>query len=504
MTRPKHGDAGHPGDATRWEQRRLAGLAVRAVTVVVPFVAAVAVVVAVGRAVARPSGSAGLGWYAGLCFASWLVSWSMHRALQRLLPLAALLEMSLVFPDRAPSRMQIAKRAASNRDLELLVASRGSAAVPETTQQAAERILSLVSALTRHDRRTRGHSERVRAFTDLIGDRMGLPQRDRDRLRWAALLHDIGKLRIPESLLNKPGKLTAAEWDVMRKHPEFGAQIVEPLREWLGPWWDVVGQHHERWDGGGYPRGLAGTDICLGARVVAVADAYDVMTAARAYKKAIGRAAALRELVDCSGGQFDPAVVRALLATPRHQLILVMGPLSWLVGLPLIGQANAVLAAAAAPVGVAGVAGAAVTAGAMWGPTPPPVKAPAPTPHKTVASAPAAPRSTVSGTSVSSSVRPTKAAQPTRHAPTTGHGQTTSRPLHGTAAGKGDGKPTTRPSGKPTTSSAGGSTPQPTPTVAPTDTSTPAPTTTAPAAVTSPSPAAKNGNGGPSAHPTHT
>jgi hypothetical protein len=363
-----HGSAGPTtrAEGSQWRQRRLAALVVRVVTVLVPLAVSVVGVVEAGRTVHRPSGGLVVAWYAGLCLTGWLVSWWAHHVLQRLLPLALLLEMSLVFPGKAPSRLRIAKRAASDRDLKNLVAN-SAGTIPETTQQSAERILALVSALGRHDRRTRGHSERVRAFTDLIGIRMGLPQRDRDRLRWASLLHDIGKLRIPAKMLNKPGKLTAAEWDVMRLHPQYGEDVVAPLREWLGPWNDVVVQHHERWDGGGYPRGLAGTEICLGARIVAVADAYDVMTAARAYKKAVGRAAALKELVQCSGGQFDPQVVRALLATPRRQLILVMGPMSWLLGLPLIGQANAALsAAAAAPAGVA--AGAVVTAGVSLAP----------------------------------------------------------------------------------------------------------------------------------------
>jgi len=388
MARGKHGGrspSSRARDSAQWSQRRVAGLAIRIATVLVPFGAAVAMIVALGRAYARPAGSSRWAWYAGICAAGWLVSWAVHHALQKLLPLALLLEMSLAFPERAPSRLRLARRAASNRDLQDLVAGRSDA--PETTQQAAERTLGLVTALGRHDRRTRGHSERVRAFTDLIGTRLGLNVRDRNRLRWAALLHDIGKLRIPQRILNKPGALNAAEWHLMHQHPDQGYDIAAPLREWLGPWSDVIAQHHERWDGGGYPRGLVGTDICLGARIVSVADAYDVMTAARAYKKAVGRIAALREIVACSGGQFDPAVVRALLSTPRRHLMLAMGPMSWLVGLPLIGQANAALsAAAAAAPGAAGAAaaGAAVTAGVAMAPgavspTTPPVQHPATT-----------------------------------------------------------------------------------------------------------------------------
>src|SRR3954454_17595672 len=380
MSRGKHGKHGKSPmpaaqKSAQWSQRRLAGLAVRVVTVVVPFAAAVGVIVGLGHTWAQPSGAARVGWYATICVTGWLVSWAVHHVLQRLLPLALLLEMSIALHSRATSRLGLARRAASNRDLEDLVAGRADA--HETTQQAAERILALVTALGRHDRRTRGHSERVRAFTDLIGVRLGLTAGDRDRLRWAALLHDIGKLRIPQRILNKPGSLNAAKWHLMYQHPELGHDIAAPLREWLGPWSDVIVLHHERWDGRGYPRGLAGTAICLGARIVSVADAYDVMTAARAYKKAVGRIAALREIVECSGGQFDPTVVRAILSTPRRHLMLAMGPMSWLVGLPLIGQANAALSAAAGAPGAA-AAGAVVTAGAAFAPTvmgpmPPPV-----------------------------------------------------------------------------------------------------------------------------------
>src|SRR4051812_9626738 len=420
MARGRHGNVPpRPAQSSaqqskQWSQRRLAGLLVRLATVVVPFAAAVGAIVGLGHVFTKPVGSGRWFWYAGICVTGWLVSWAVHHVLQRLLPLALLLEMSLAFPERAPSRLLLARRAASNRDLEDLIAGR--AATHETTQQAAERILALVTALGRHDRRTRGHSERVRAFTDLIGARMGLTTVDRDRLRWAALLHDIGKLRIPQRVLNKPGALNAAEWHLMHQHPQQGHDIAAPLREWLGPWSDVILQHHERWDGRGYPRGLAGTDICLGARVVSVADAYDVMTAARAYKKAVGRIAALREIVECSGGQFDPAVVRALLSTPRRHLILAMGPMSWLVGLPLIGQANAALSAAAGAPGAA-AAGAVVTAGAALAP----VAASAPPPSQPVTTTVAVSHThtTVVTSAKKRPVTPSATHHPSAHQPST-------------------------------------------------------------------------------------
>jgi putative nucleotidyltransferase with HDIG domain len=331
-------------DEARWERRWFAGLAVRAVVTLVPFSLAVATVVAAGRTVPRPAGAWVALWYTGICGSSWVVMWLAHRWLHRYLPLAGLLEMSLLFPERAPSRLSLARRVATKRDLAELHAGRDPHG--ESTQEAAERILALVSALSEHDRGTRGHSERVRALTDLIAMRMGLTQHDRDRLRWAALLHDIGKLKVPTTLLNKPAGPTPVEWEVLRRHPHHGAEMVSPLLAWLGEWGQVVVQHHEKWDGSGYPQGLAGPQICLGARIVTVADAYDVMTAARAYKKPTGRAAALRELVACSGRHFDPEVVRALISTPQRQVLLTMGPLAWVTGLPFVGQTPGALGAA--------------------------------------------------------------------------------------------------------------------------------------------------------------
>jgi putative nucleotidyltransferase with HDIG domain len=201
---------------------------------------------------------------------------------------------------------------------------------------AAQRILTLVGALGVHDRRTRGHSERVRAFNDLIAQELRLPQHDRDRLRWAALLHDIGKLHVPTKILNKPKKPTEKEWAVLKSHPARGARITAPLSSWLGPWADTIEQHHERWDGAGYPNNLSGADISLGARIVAVADAYEVMTAPRPYSRPVSAAAAREELARCAGAQFDPEVVRAFLNISIGKLRKVIGPISWLAQLPLI------------------------------------------------------------------------------------------------------------------------------------------------------------------------
>src|SRR5581483_6745690 len=207
-----------------------------------------------------------------------------------------------------------------------------------TPVEAAERLLALVAELDSHDRLTRGHSERVRAYARLIAAELHLGPRDLDLLNWAALLHDVGKLNVPSAILTSPGRPTDEEWGVLREHPRFGEELVAPMREWLGQWSDAVGQHHERWDGRGYPRGLAGDEIGLAGRIVAVADVFDVITSACSYKSAFASPAARDEIAKCAGTQFDPRVVRAFLNISLGRLRLVMGPLSWLAHAPLLGR----------------------------------------------------------------------------------------------------------------------------------------------------------------------
>jgi HD-GYP domain-containing protein (c-di-GMP phosphodiesterase class II) len=347
----------------RWRPRPIASFALRSASVLVPAVAGVACAFAFIRAAPAPDGFARIPWLLGVIVSSTAATALAERIGKRFLPLAMLLRLSLVFPDKAPSRFAMARGAGNVRVLEQRIRDAREGGVDPAPVRAAEQILGLVAALSAHDRRTRGHSERVRVFTDLIATQLRLPDDDRDRLRWAALLHDIGKIRVPARILNKPGAPAPQEWETLKGHPMAGARIARPLLDWLGPWGHAIGQHHERWDGAGYPIGIAGAEISLGARVVSVADSFEVMTAPRSYRKPLSVPAARRELADCAGGQFDPAIVRAFLHVSLGRLWWTVGPTSWAALVPVLGEAQraggrlgaaAQGAAAAVAVGVAG------------------------------------------------------------------------------------------------------------------------------------------------------
>jgi HD-GYP domain-containing protein (c-di-GMP phosphodiesterase class II) len=348
--------ARHPRDADRWRGRPALALLVRGFVLLGPLAFAAAVTAATSASLAAPSTfSLRLLLWLGLIAEASAMVWAMDHLLRRLLPLAALLEMSVLFPGQAPSRFAVAREAGGTRRLETVVARAQAADLRTQPVVAATRILALVGALRAHDRGTRGHSERVRVYTDMLAAQLGLSTGDRDRLRWAALLHDVGKLTIPSEILNDAGKPTVTEWELLTRHPAAGEELIRPLLPWLREWGAVVIQHHERWDGTGYPAGLASTRICLGARIVAVADSFEVMTAARAYKRPMSRAAALRELTTCSGSQFDPAVVRAFLEIGAPRLRWAAGPLAWVVQLPFVGPATSWAGGASGLVGHAAV-----------------------------------------------------------------------------------------------------------------------------------------------------
>ncbi len=250
---------------------------------------------------------------------------STDRIVRRFVPLASLLKLNLAFPDTAPSRFKSALRRPSARQLERELDSVGTAEFSRS-----QWLVTLAQRLSAHDPRTRGHSERVRAYSVLIGEQMSLSAADLDRLHWAALLHDIGKLDVPAEILNKPGRPDEDEWAVLQTHPGAAERYLAPLDDWLGEWANAAMEHHCRFDGSGYPSSAAGRDITLAGRIVAAADAFDVMTSTRSYKEALSAEVALKELLRCAGTHFDPLVVRAFLEVGTERLNKVISPVSWL------------------------------------------------------------------------------------------------------------------------------------------------------------------------------
>jgi putative nucleotidyltransferase with HDIG domain len=151
----------------------------------------------------------------------------------------------------------------------------------------------------------------------VLAQALGLDQSEVEEIRLAALLHDIGKVGIPETILNKSGPLDATEWETMKTHPELGAKILEPL-ETMARIRQMVRHHHEFYDGSGYPDRLQGEAIPYGSRVIAIADSYDTITSERSYKKGRSPEEAFRELERCAASQFDPAIVRVFVEKMRR------------------------------------------------------------------------------------------------------------------------------------------------------------------------------------------
>jgi putative two-component system response regulator len=171
---------------------------------------------------------------------------------------------------------------------------------------------SLAQALETRDFSTFGHCKRVSHYSRLIADELGLPAEDKHYLEIASLLHDVGKIGISDSILLKPAALDKDEWADLKNHPAKGVEILKPLK-YLGPALPAILHHHEFFNGTGYPAGLGGGAIPLNARIIAVADAWDVMRSDRPYRKALSRDAATKELLAFAGIQFDPALVDILV-----------------------------------------------------------------------------------------------------------------------------------------------------------------------------------------------
>ena len=225
----------------------------------------------------------------------------------------------------------------SVREVRELAASlnRAGAAVREGRESLRNAYVEFVGAmaiaLDTRDKYTAGHSERVSAFSRSIGQELGLGNEQVAEIGIGALLHDIGKIGVPDAVLRKPGKLTPEEFDAIKQHPDFGYGILRSVHG-FAPYLDMVRFHHENWDGSGYPLGLRGEDVPRAARIVHVADAYDAMTSDRPYRRGMAHDEAIRILRASSGSQFDPTIVDAFCrirldwknsSEPRYELLEV-------------------------------------------------------------------------------------------------------------------------------------------------------------------------------------
>jgi putative nucleotidyltransferase with HDIG domain len=191
----------------------------------------------------------------------------------------------------------------------------------EEMRTSYESIIGTLSgALGLVDSVTARQAQRISHLASVVAWQMGLRKEDVRRIEQAAILHDIGKMGIGKNILSKAGPLTPSEWEAMKRHPKLGFQVLHGIG-FLRDVAEIVYAHHERWDGGGYPRGLCGQEIPLGSRVFAVIDAYQAMTSDRPYRRAMSHAEAVEELVRNAGSQFDPDVVQAFLEADRRGLI---------------------------------------------------------------------------------------------------------------------------------------------------------------------------------------
>ncbi len=211
----------------------------------------------------------------------------------------------------APTAARSAWMTVEPRDLAHHVSMAAAVAAPEANSGFDHLVDELVAQVDATDPRQAGHSHRVSVLATMLGSSLGMDQRELRELRVASLLHDVGKILVPTEILRKDGPLSVVEAAAVRRHGIYGGSILRriPALAFAAP---AARWHHERWDGLGYPDGLAGNAIPLFARIVAVADALDAMTSVRPYREAIGMQEAFMELEEQAGAQFDPLVVSAL------------------------------------------------------------------------------------------------------------------------------------------------------------------------------------------------
>jgi putative nucleotidyltransferase with HDIG domain len=200
-----------------------------------------------------------------------------------------------------------------NREYQLTLEQKVEERTRELEESYESTLEAMITALDFRDNETMGHSRRVVEYAVIVAKTLGIGEPDLSWIRRGAILHDVGKIGVSDATLRKPGKLDASEWEEMKRHPEMGYRMLKHIR-FLEPALDIVYCHQERWDGSGYPRGIAGAAIPLGARIFAAVDTFDAMTSDRPYRAALTIQAAREEIRRFAGIQFDPAVAAAFLS----------------------------------------------------------------------------------------------------------------------------------------------------------------------------------------------
>lgn len=237
---------------------------------------------------------------------------------------SSLVSIPLSYQGKVPAVLSLFKKAENisynQSDIELISILSGQAAIAienaklfdQLERSHFESMKALAQAIEAKDLYTRGHCDRMVDYALAIADRLGLSSEEKKHLGYGAALHDIGKIGIHELILNKSGKLTDKEYEIMKDHPMLGAEIIKGV-DFLSPVVPMIYYHQERYDGKGYPEGLSGEQIPIGARIIAILDTFDAMTSDRPYRKALPMEVAFAELRRCTGSQFDPTIVETLI-----------------------------------------------------------------------------------------------------------------------------------------------------------------------------------------------
>lgn len=250
---------------------------------------------------------------------AWVVVWRIHLPLRRLARTMSSMARSGEIRSRFPS-------SGGGGDVQLIEETFRALAVSlEESQRARERsyveaVGAIVTAADARDQETTGHSFRVALYAVELARILGVSGEMLKSIEWGALLHDVGKMVVPDDILRKGSPLTEEEWLIMKQHPSWGYEMLAEVSFLQPGSLDLIYSHHERWDGNGYPRGLAGEEIPLGARIFAVVDTYDAITSDRPYRRARPHSVAVAELQRVAGEQLDPEVVAAFREIPEVDL----------------------------------------------------------------------------------------------------------------------------------------------------------------------------------------